>query len=59
MDLAGKIPGAEISNTGGPGSSTKIVMRGYGVLTEGGNQPLYVIDGVPLQMQGLAPALMF
>ena len=46
--LAGKIPGAEISNTGGPGSSTKIVMRGYGVLTEGGNQPLYVIDGVPL-----------
>jgi TonB-linked SusC/RagA family outer membrane protein len=46
--LAGKVPGAEISNTGGPGSSTKIVMRGYGVLTEGGNQPLYVIDGVPL-----------
>ncbi len=46
--LAGKIPGAEISNTGGPGASTKIVMRGYGVLTEGGNQPLYVIDGVPL-----------
>jgi TonB-linked SusC/RagA family outer membrane protein len=46
--LAGKIPGAEISNTGGPGSSTKVVMRGYGVLTEGGNQPLYVIDGVPL-----------
>ena len=46
--LAGKIPGAEISNTGGPGSSTKIIMRGYGVLTEGGNQPLYVIDGVPL-----------
>ncbi len=46
--LAGKVPGAEISNTGGPGSSTKVVLRGYGVLTEGGNQPLYVIDGVPL-----------
>lgn len=46
--LAGKIPGAEISNTGGPGSSTKIIMRGYGVLAEGGNQPLYVVDGIPL-----------
>jgi TonB-linked SusC/RagA family outer membrane protein len=46
--LAGKIPGAEISNTGGPGSSTKIIMRGYGVLASGGNQPLYVIDGVPI-----------
>lgn len=46
--LAGKIPGAEISNTGGPGSSTKIIMRGYGVIAGGGNQPLYVIDGVPL-----------
>jgi TonB-linked SusC/RagA family outer membrane protein len=52
--LAGKIPGAEISNTGGPGSSTKIIMRGYGVLTEGGNQPLYVIDGVPLTDARLA-----
>ncbi len=46
--LAGKIPGAEISNTGGPGSSTKIIMRGYGVIAGGGNQPLYVVDGVPL-----------
>ena len=46
--LAGKVPGAEISNTGGPGSSTKIIMRGYGVIAGGGNQPLYVIDGVPL-----------
>ena len=45
--LAGKIAGAEISNTGGPGSSTKIIMRGYGVLS-GDNQPLYVVDGVPL-----------
>jgi len=46
--LAGKVPGAEISNTGGPGSSTKIILRGYGVIAGGGNQPLYVIDGVPL-----------
>jgi TonB-linked SusC/RagA family outer membrane protein len=46
--LAGKLPGAEISNTGGPGSSTKIILRGFGVLSDGGNQPLYVIDGVPM-----------
>jgi TonB-linked SusC/RagA family outer membrane protein len=46
--LAGKLPGAEISNTGGPGASTKIIMRGYGNISGGSNQPLYVIDGVPL-----------
>ena len=28
--LAGKLAGAEISSTGGPGSSTKIILRGYG-----------------------------
>lgn len=44
--LAGKIPGANISKTGGPGSSTKVILRGYGVI--GNNQPLYVIDGIPL-----------
>jgi len=46
--LEGKIAGADISNTGGPGSSTKVVLRGYGVIAGGNNQPLYVIDGVPL-----------
>ena len=46
--LAGKVAGAEISNTGGPGSSTKVILRGYGVIAGGSNQPLYVIDGVPL-----------
>lgn len=46
--LEGKIAGAEISNIGGPGSSTKVVLRGYGVIAGGNNQPLYVIDGVPL-----------
>jgi TonB-linked SusC/RagA family outer membrane protein len=44
--LSGKIAGANISKTGGPGSSTKVILRGYGII--GNNQPLYVIDGVPL-----------
>jgi TonB-linked SusC/RagA family outer membrane protein len=46
--LAGKVAGADISNTGGPGQSTKVVLRGYGVIAGGNNQPLYVVDGVPL-----------
>ncbi len=46
--LAGKVAGAEISDIGGPGASTKVVLRGYGVISGGNNQPLYVIDGVPL-----------
>ena len=46
--LQGKIAGAEISNTGGPGSSTKVVLRGFGIIAGGDNQPLFVVDGVPL-----------
>lgn len=46
--LAGKVPGANISKTGGPNSSTKVILRGYGIIAGGGNQPLYVIDGIPL-----------
>src|SRR5882724_1014725 len=46
--LEGKVAGAEISNTGGPGSSTKVILRGVGAIAGGDNQPLYVIDGVPM-----------
>jgi TonB-linked SusC/RagA family outer membrane protein len=46
--LQGKVAGAEISSTGGPGAATKVILRGYGVISGGNNQPLYVIDGVPL-----------
>ncbi len=46
--LEGKVAGAEISNIGGPGASSKVVLRGYGVIAGGNNQPLYVVDGVPL-----------
>jgi len=45
--LQGKIAGVSISNvSGSPGGTTKVILRGYSSLT-GGNQPLYVIDGVP------------
>ncbi|HMH20426.1 MAG TPA: SusC/RagA family TonB-linked outer membrane protein [Puia sp.] len=46
--LQGKVAGADISNVGGPGSSTKVVLRSYGIIGGGNNQPLYVIDGVPM-----------
>ncbi len=47
-NLQGKVAGVEISNTGGPGSSTKVILRGIGVIAGANNQPLYVVDGVPL-----------
>ncbi len=46
--LLGKIAGADISNvSGNPGGSTKVIIRGYSSLA-GNNQPLYIVDGVPL-----------
>lgn len=45
--LAGKAAGVAISNTGGAGSSVNMVIRGATSLSTD-NQPLFVIDGVPL-----------
>lgn len=46
--LAGKVPGLVISQTaGGPSGSSRVIIRGSTELT-GNNQPLYVVDGVPL-----------
>ena len=46
--LAGKIAGVQISNTSSdPGSSNSVIIRGVSSLS-GTNQPLYVVDGVPL-----------
>lgn len=45
--LAGKVAGVNISSTGGPGSSVSMVIRGASSLTSD-NQPLFVIDGIPM-----------
>lgn len=46
--LQGKIAGVQISQSGsGMGGSTRIVLRGLNSLS-GANQPLWVIDGVPI-----------
>ena len=45
--MAGKVSGVQISSTGGPGSSVSIIIRGATSLNSD-NQPLFVIDGVPV-----------
>lgn len=46
--ISGKIAGLQvIRGSHGPGSSSKIVLRGNNSLT-GNNQPLIVIDGIPM-----------
>ena len=46
--LAGKVAGVQIGETSSdPGSSKSVIIRGVSSLS-GSNQPLYVVDGVPL-----------
>ncbi|MEO8414028.1 MAG: SusC/RagA family TonB-linked outer membrane protein [Ginsengibacter sp.] len=47
--LEGKVAGVNVSNVAtGPGGSANVVIRGVSDIT-GSNQPLYVIDGIPMQ----------
>jgi TonB-linked SusC/RagA family outer membrane protein len=44
----GKLSGVQIQNSGGqPGSGTSVVIRGFSSISFN-NQPLYVIDGIPV-----------
>jgi len=46
--IQGKVAGVNISSaSGSPGASTKVILRGYSSIT-GSNQPLYVVDGTPV-----------
>ncbi|MDT7828823.1 SusC/RagA family TonB-linked outer membrane protein [Pricia sp. S334] len=45
--LSGKVSGVAINSTGTPGSSVSMVIRGSTSLS-GDNQPLFVVDGVPI-----------
>jgi len=45
--LAGRVSGVTINSTGGTGSSVSMVIRGANSLNSD-NQPLFVIDGVPI-----------
>ena len=51
--IAGKIAGVQVINDGGaPGSSATIRIRGGSSLSAS-NDPLYVIDGVPVDFEGI------
>jgi len=45
--MAGKVSGVTISSTGGAGSTVNMVIRGATSMSTD-NQPLFVVDGVPL-----------
>lgn len=45
--LTGKVSGVNFISNGGPMASTRVEIRGNNSLT-GNNQPLYVVDGVPI-----------
>lgn len=44
--LQGQVTGVQIQNTGSPGSSPRVIIRG--VSTVNGSDPLYVVDGMPV-----------
>ncbi len=45
--MTGKVAGVTINQTGGPGSTTSVIIRGAKSLSND-NQPLFVVDGVPM-----------
>ena len=52
--LQGRVAGANISSSSGaPGASTRVILRGYSSLG-GGNEPLYIIDGVPINNSAIS-----
>ena len=54
--LAGKVAGVNVSNLStGPAGSSRVIIRGNVSLT-GNNQPLYVIDGIPIDNSSFGQA---
>jgi TonB-linked SusC/RagA family outer membrane protein len=45
--LQGRVPGVTVITNGQPGTNSQIRVRGFGGF--GGNQPLYIVDGVPTE----------
>lgn len=54
--LSGKIAGVQVTGTSGSvGASSRIVLRGNSSIT-GNNEPLYVVDGVPIDNRSFGNA---
>ncbi len=51
--LSGKVAGVQVqSSSSDPGAASSVIIRGFSSIN-GNNQPLYVVDGVPLQNSSL------
>lgn len=46
QQLQGRVAGVTVITNGNPGSTSQIRVRGFGAF--GGNEPLYIVDGVPV-----------
>ena len=54
--LSGKVAGVNITqSTSGPGGGSRVIIRGNSSIS-GNNQPLYVVDGVPIDNSGAGSA---
>jgi len=49
--LAAKAPGVRVSGSGGSFTGSSIIIRGFTTFT-GSNQPLFVVDGIPIDNGG-------
>jgi TonB-linked SusC/RagA family outer membrane protein len=47
QQLQGRVPGVTVVSNGQPGTTSQIRVRGFGAF--GGNQPLYIVDGLPTE----------
>ncbi len=53
--LAGRVPGLNVTSTSGaPGASNTVVLRNLTSIS-GNNQPLYVVDGIPMNNSSFDP----
>lgn len=49
--LAAKVPGVRVQGSGGSFTSSSILIRGFTTFS-GSNQPLFVVDGIPIDNSG-------
>ena len=49
--LAAKVSGVQVSGSGGAFTGSSVIIRGFTTFT-GSNQPLYVVDGIPIDNGG-------
>ena len=54
--LTAKVPGVRVNGSGGAFTGSSVIIRGFTTFT-GSNQPLYVVDGIPIDNSGGATPL--